>query len=620
MTFKAHLITSITFAVALVLAVFITIAYVSLNISENRFSEEAIRGKSVLWQKVIKVQLDQMTASTSSLTRARDTLKALRKSNINELAESLSSTYNRLSSSNILSRLQVADLSGAIVFSKPNTFSGQTSKTLVKKAISEKKIFQGIELDDDGKIIAEIAFPLYYRGKLAGVGIYMTELDAAITNFKLADGSEVHLFSGDALENSTDSAQFKNIQLQSKQTESALQFKQDIDEQIYSLVQLPIQDVSGNPIANLLTATDYTESYTHQSNIYVGGILSVLIAFLVCMLFIYWFIGRAFKPMYTCLNIMGRISSGNLTDEIRISSKNEFGQLMQGLKEMQDKLKGMISDINTATFQIENSANNLQKVTHDSSDRVSDQIAITQKIEETIDTLMQASDDVNSSTSDSMSATEQASTEIINGRNVIIESVDTISSISEHVKSAESVVQEVQHSSETIGSVLDVIKGIAEQTNLLALNAAIEAARAGEQGRGFAVVADEVRTLASRTSESTNEIESMIEGLQKSARNAVTMMGSSIEMVNKGVDISNKADDSFNAIAQTVESINEKCRSISLAADNQMALSQTMHSNVKTISNAADEAVLGNKSTVESSEELIQLADTLKQKVEQFQT
>ncbi len=620
MTFKARLITFIFSAATLVMAVFFIIAYISLDIADSRFSEEAVRGKSVLWQKVIQVQLESMEASTSSVTRARDALKALKKLDLKALSDATLPTFNRLSTSNIISRLQIADKTGSIIFSAPHQFSGPSVKSLVKKVIKEKKIFKGIERDDDGKMVAETAFPLYYRGKLAGVAIYMIDMDKAIHNFKLTDGSDVHIFSdSDKLEFSTAEQQFNNIQINTESTDDSVQFKQKIGEQIMSLVQLPLLDASQQHIGNILTATDYTSSYNRQSKVYLMGIISGVVAFILCMLFIYWFILRSFKPMEKCLTIMGRISAGNLTDDIDVNYSGEFGELLQGLDNMQSKLSNMIEDINAATQQIEVSAGNLDTITHESSERVTSQSLITQQLVDNINQLLLASTEVTESADESTTESERADNEVSKGRTIVKDGVEIIKDISDQVNQAEVVVKEVQSGTESIGSVLDVIKGIAEQTNLLALNAAIEAARAGEQGRGFAVVADEVRTLASRTQQSTSEIETMIDALQKGASDAVHKMGSSINQVDKGVEIVNQADESFNTIAISMTSIKQKSNNITHAASNQKELSNSMQKFVESINSAAESAVKGNDSTVTSSEELIQLADQLKQKVKQFQ-
>ena len=620
MTFKARLITFIGSATTLVMAVFFIIAYFSLNIADNRFSEEAVRGKGVLWQKVIQVQLEDMVNSTKSMTRASKLLKALRKSEIAKLAEEASPIFNRLSSSNVLTRLQIADKSGSIIYSQPKSFSGKTSKALVQKTISEKKNFKGIERDDDGQLVAELTFPLYFRGKFTGVAIFMTSLDDAINNFKTADGSEVHLVSQTGLlEASTNQEQFKLMQVEIDPTGDSQQFKQEIDNQIFSLVQLPIQDAAGSQTANLLTATDYTSSFSQQKKVYIIGITSGLIAFFLCMYFIYWFINRSFRPMNYCLTVMEHIASGKLTDEINIDSSDEFGQLLQSVKNMQSKLKEMINDINSASSQIVLSTENLDLVTRESSQRVTSQQQVVQQLVLDISQLMQASTKVSTSADESTGETQKAEVETDNGRKVIKEGVQTIQNISQQVKRAETVVKEVHSGTENIETVLDVIKGIAEQTNLLALNAAIEAARAGEQGRGFAVVADEVRTLASRTQESTTEIEAIIETLQKGAGTAVSTMTESIDMVNKGVKMVQQADLSFSTVSDRVTSITQKSNSISLEAKQQMTLSQEMSNSVDSINKAAEIAVESNRTTIQSSDGLLKLAEQLKQKVSQFQ-
>ncbi len=619
MSFKARLTAFITVTSTLVVAVFFTIALISLNIAETRFGEEAVRGKTVLWQQLVKFQLDQMATSTQSLTRARDALKALRKSNFETLAEAAQPTYNRLSSSGVITRLQIADKSGEIIFSQPEQFSGATSKKLVGQAVAQQKVFQGLERDDDGNLVAEVVVPLYYRGKLVGAGVFMTNLENAITQFKIADGSETHLYNLEgALELSTDEAQFSQLDRQAGTDTVAIQSKQKVGDKSLSVVSLPVEDVNGSRVARLLTATDYTSSFSHQDKVYAIGLAASLGTIVACIFFIYWFLGRAFKPMRKCLNVMDHISSGDLTDEIRIESKDEFGRLMSGLKDMQTRLKDMINEIDVATRQIEVSASNLEQNTHASSKRLASNQQIVQQLVTDINQLNEASSHVTDGANESADDTRKAESEVSNGRGVIVKGVEAIKNISDQVNQAETAVHEVNGEVERIGAVLDVIKGIAEQTNLLALNAAIEAARAGEQGRGFAVVADEVRTLASKTRDSTFEIESMIEGLQKGATSAVSMMSTSIDMVSKGVDIVNDADNSFHSIAEMVTSINQKSLAISAAASQQMALSSAMNENIGLISKASAQAAKGIDTTVESSDELSVLADKLKQKVNQF--
>jgi methyl-accepting chemotaxis protein len=205
-----------------------------------------------------------------------------------------------------------------------------------------------------------------------------------------------------------------------------------------------------------------------------------------------------------------------------------------------------------------------------------------------------------------------------NGRQVVGHTIEAIDSLANEVKEAGAVIDRVEQDSESIGGVLDVIRGIAEQTNLLALNAAIEAARAGEQGRGFAVVADEVRTLASRTQQSTAEIQSMIERLQSGTREAVNVMDQSRQMAENTVGQAAKAGTSLEEINAAVTSIKDLNSQIACSAEEQSSVAEEINQKVTRISDITDQTAAGAQQTSSASNELNQLAETLKSLVGQF--
>ncbi|MCU7922437.1 MAG: methyl-accepting chemotaxis protein, partial [Candidatus Thiodiazotropha sp. (ex Dulcina madagascariensis)] len=215
-------------------------------------------------------------------------------------------------------------------------------------------------------------------------------------------------------------------------------------------------------------------------------------------------------------------------------------------------------------------------------------------------------------------ATRNADASSEEGKKVVDKTIEAINQLATEVEQAAKVIHELEQETENIGSVLDVIKSIAEQTNLLALNAAIEAARAGEQGRGFAVVADEVRTLAGRTQQSTQEIEEMISRLQTGANKAVQVMETGKTKTLVGVEQAAAAGKALETINAAVESINNMNTQIASAAEEQSSVTEEINRNITNISQVAEQTSSGAAQTAQASDDLARLAEQLKGLVAQF--
>ena len=215
-------------------------------------------------------------------------------------------------------------------------------------------------------------------------------------------------------------------------------------------------------------------------------------------------------------------------------------------------------------------------------------------------------------------AAGDAEREALNGREVVGQTVNSISNLAKEVELASSVMHNLKGESENIGTVLDVIKGIAEQTNLLALNAAIEAARAGEQGRGFAVVADEVRTLAGRTQQSTQEIQVMIESLQSGAHEAVSVMENSRGMAQESVEFVSEAGTYLDTITKSVGDISNMTTQIATASQQQSAVVEAVNQSVVAITDLANKTNDDAQHVSNNSKQLADMANNLKQLVKHF--
>jgi len=306
-----------------------------------------------------------------------------------------------------------------------------------------------------------------------------------------------------------------------------------------------------------------------------------------------------------------RLSDGDLTVQISLDSRDEMSRIAARFNAMSEKFNALIQQIISSATQLATASEEVSSVATESARNVERQRHETDQVATAINEMTATVQEVASNASSAAGAAANADNEARGGKSVVENTSQVISHLAAEIENASTVINEVEQDSESIGGVLDVIKGIAEQTNLLALNAAIEAARAGEQGRGFAVVADEVRTLASRTQESASEIETMIDKLQSGAHNAVEVMVKSREQAQTGVEQANEAAESLSAITRAVETINEMNTQIASASEEQSAVSEEINKNVTSISQISEQTASGSEQTTNAATELAQLASDL---------
>ncbi len=314
------------------------------------------------------------------------------------------------------------------------------------------------------------------------------------------------------------------------------------------------------------------------------------------------------KRLRQISEIANAISRNDISHTCAMQSDDMIGEIIDAFNQMAANLRNMIGQISGATTQLAAAAEQTSTITDETSRGVQAQQSEIDSIASAMNEMTSTVQEVARNAADASSAAQTADSEAKNGALVATEAIGGIDSLVAEVDSAAQVIRNLEKESENIGSVLDVIRGIAEQTNLLALNAAIEAARAGEQGRGFAVVADEVRTLASRTQQSTQEIQDMILRLQSGAGNAVKVMEGAQSKAQESSDRVEKAAESLAMIAGSVSAINDMNTMIASAAEEQSAVAAEMQSNMNNIREVADRSAEGARQTAQASEELARLA------------
>ena len=333
---------------------------------------------------------------------------------------------------------------------------------------------------------------------------------------------------------------------------------------------------------------------------------------------VYLIMSRVLGCLPKIIAEMDKVAGGDLTSCIDVNRQDEFGQLMRALQTMQKKLLEMVSKIGDTTSQLSTTAEEVSVVMAQTNENIQQQQSETEQIAISMDELCTAAGEVATNVVNTSAAANGASVEADNGQKVVNETVVSVQSLASQIESTASVIAEVEKSSENINTMLDVIKSIAEQTNLLALNAAIEAARAGEQGRGFAVVADEVRTLAGRTQQSTEEINHIIDILQSGSHKAVKSMNQSRELAGAVVEQATLAGTSLTTISSSVSEIDNMSTQIATATEQQNAVAENMKNNIDNINNMAIDNATSTQQTSEAGQDLARMASELQSLVEQF--
>jgi len=326
------------------------------------------------------------------------------------------------------------------------------------------------------------------------------------------------------------------------------------------------------------------------------------------------------KPLSTLQTVIQQAQEeNNLSLKTELIGRDEISQIGQAFDNMMETFRQIIQNINRLANELSIEAGSLATITEQSGADITSQQSQTYQVAQSIHQINLAVNEMANNLASTATTSNETNQETIDGKNLLQKTIVSIQDLSQQIEKSTQVIHQLNSNSEKINSVVDVIRGIAEQTNLLALNAAIEAARAGEQGRGFAVVADEVRTLAGRTQESTEEINQMVSLLQSDTSRAVEVMNESSEQANFVVEQATLAGNSLDSISGSIAKINNQTNDVASVTTQQSEMLNSINKNIEQINEMSKQTSEGAKQSSSTSESLAQLANKLKHTTSKFQ-
>ncbi len=617
MTLKARISLIAILTTLIVAAVLGTVAQTIESLTERQVADAVLDGNRLLWNERVKAQLELTRTAISAFDDEFELRAAIKRNDASEIAHYADRYVQLTGDQGQYDLLQVFGVAGERLYSSAPELRIPAIGQLLDRVKKDRQIVDGILGSNDGHPLLVVAFPVESRNKLKGMAVYARRLEKLIPHMATLTEAGVGLYATRLIA-STDFPTLDDLKARVSDLSGATVWTDAAADRRYVVSAEPMLDASGKTLAYLLVARDDTDALTGMRQAHVIGNTVAALTTLAGIAVLVWMLTRYLAPLRDTAARLSQVAGGDLTGQAPEDGVAEVQALQKGMNHMAGGLRGMVSDIAIASDEIRQASGSIRHCVSEANANVADQNSRSERISLSLS-------DMAHSVQSAAEVTEQAAKTALDmgaaaseGHTLLKQNVTSARELSDEIGQVSDTIESLNDQAEQVTRIIEVIKGIAEQTNLLALNAAIEAARAGEQGRGFSVVADEVRALASRTQQSTAEIEQIIDDLLNGTTDSVDRMSAVREHVGENMTKANSALACFDGIKAGIDDLAGINQVIATAVEQQRAVSREVADNMAEIQQLATANTRRTEYLTGTTDDLHGLAERLTRITGQF--
>lgn len=596
-----------------VAAVLVGVAVISSQKMNQRVADAVYLGNTLIWDQLVEDHLQRLSASVEQVNNEFELRAALKRGEHDEVRTYADRYVNLTGDLGQYDALLLFDREGRQLYSSDEALVPLHLGEHVQQVAAKSEQQRDLAVTQNGVPVGMVAFPLQSRRKLIGIGVLIKGLSPVVERLAARGDFAVGVIAPDGAHPVLDKGLPEETLLQPLLGEGqgdAIAVVEQGDALLLASRQ-PVHDAAGRVLGHLLIARDDSAKLAQIRSFQQLTVLVVVLAFLGGILGLYFLLKHYLSPLLSAADAASEIAGGNLAAQVSDRGVAEVAQLQGAMGQMVRSLRTMVGEIDAIAGRVSDSAKEMGAAMSHAHDGTARQRSESESVSAALHEMAASISEVASLTATAAEAAQAITIQSNEGMAVMQEHRGEIEGLADEMNGISGEIEQLEQRVTEVGSVIGVIQGISEQTNLLALNAAIEAARAGEAGRGFAVVADEVRGLSARTRQSTVEIEAIIDELQRGTGSAVQRIHQAREHTTATVSRSSQVAERFVSIQQHMEEMLSRNQRIADALEGQRVTADGVSRSMVAIHELAEENVGTSDNALATSRTLAQLADEM---------